>query len=109
MVMDSYKGIFVSLYDVEKDFTILYFWEPDCGHCKEAHQNLRPIMINQKMIVWRFLQCALHLIKKNGQSILKIINLHGLMDGILKGAHILIISIMYNPLPRFISLIKIKK
>jgi thiol-disulfide isomerase/thioredoxin len=41
MVMDSYKGIFVSLYDVEKDFTVLYFWEPDCGHCKEATPKLK--------------------------------------------------------------------
>ena len=41
IVMDSYKGIFVSLYDVEKDFTILYFWEPDCGHCKEATPKLK--------------------------------------------------------------------
>ncbi len=41
LVMDSYKGIFVSLYDVEKDFTILYFWEPNCGHCKEATPKLK--------------------------------------------------------------------
>jgi thiol-disulfide isomerase/thioredoxin len=41
LVMDSYKGIFVSLYDVPKDFTILYFWEPDCGHCKEATPKLK--------------------------------------------------------------------
>jgi thiol-disulfide isomerase/thioredoxin len=41
IVMDSYKGVFVSLYDVEKDFTILYFWEPDCGHCKEATPKLK--------------------------------------------------------------------
>lgn len=41
LVMDSYKGIFVSLYDIEKEFTILYFWEPDCGHCKEATPKLR--------------------------------------------------------------------
>ncbi len=41
LVMDSYKGIFVSLYDVTKDFTILYFWEPDCGHCKEATPKLK--------------------------------------------------------------------
>jgi len=39
--MDSYKGIFVSLYDIEKEFTILYFWEPDCGHCKEATPKLK--------------------------------------------------------------------
>jgi len=41
MVMDSYKGIFVSLYDVEKDFTVLYFWEPNCGHCQEATPKLK--------------------------------------------------------------------
>lgn len=41
LVMDSYKGIFVSLYDIEKEFTILYFWEPDCGHCKEATPILK--------------------------------------------------------------------
>jgi thiol-disulfide isomerase/thioredoxin len=40
LVMDSYKGIFVSLYDVHKDFTILYFWEPNCGHCIEATPKL---------------------------------------------------------------------
>ncbi len=41
MIMDSYKGIFVSLYDIEKEFTILYFWEPDCGHCKESTPKLK--------------------------------------------------------------------
>lgn len=41
LVMDSYKGIFVSLYDVEKEFTIIYFWEPNCGHCKEATPKLK--------------------------------------------------------------------
>ncbi|HUX57302.1 MAG TPA: thioredoxin-like domain-containing protein [Bacteroidales bacterium] len=41
LVMDSYEGIFVSLYDIGKDFTILYFWEPDCGYCKEATPKLK--------------------------------------------------------------------
>jgi len=41
LIMDSYRGIFVSLYDIEKDFTILYFWEPDCGHCAEATPILK--------------------------------------------------------------------
>jgi thiol-disulfide isomerase/thioredoxin len=41
LIMDSFKGIFVSLYDLEKDYIILYFWEPDCGHCKEATPKLR--------------------------------------------------------------------
>ncbi|HOU02141.1 MAG: DUF5106 domain-containing protein [Bacteroidales bacterium] len=41
LVMDSYKGIFVALYDIEKEFTILYFWEPNCGFCKEYTPKLR--------------------------------------------------------------------
>ncbi len=41
LIMDSYKGIPVSLDDVEKDFTILYFWEPNCGHCQEATPKLK--------------------------------------------------------------------
>jgi len=41
LVMDSFKGIFVSLYDVKKDFTVLYFWEPDCGHCQESTPKLK--------------------------------------------------------------------
>jgi len=41
LIMDSYKGIHVALHDIEKDFTILIFWEPDCGHCKETIPKLK--------------------------------------------------------------------
>ena len=41
LVMESHRGMFVSLHDIEKDFTILYFWEPDCGHCKEVTPKLK--------------------------------------------------------------------
>lgn len=41
LIMNSYKGIYVALDDVEKDFTILYFWEPSCGHCQEATPKLK--------------------------------------------------------------------
>jgi len=41
LIMDSFKGVFVSLHDVNKEFTILYFWEPNCGHCKEATPKLK--------------------------------------------------------------------
>ncbi len=41
LVMDSFNGVFVSLHDIEKDYTILYFWEPDCGFCKETTPLLR--------------------------------------------------------------------
>ncbi|HEX2920588.1 MAG TPA: redoxin domain-containing protein [Bacteroidales bacterium] len=41
LIMNSYKGVYVALEDVEKDFTILYFWEPNCGHCKESTPKLK--------------------------------------------------------------------
>lgn len=41
LVMDSYKETYVALYDIEKKFTILYFWEPNCGHCQEATPKLK--------------------------------------------------------------------
>jgi thiol-disulfide isomerase/thioredoxin len=41
LVMNTYNGVYASLYDIKKEFTILYFWEPDCGHCKEATPKLK--------------------------------------------------------------------
>jgi thiol-disulfide isomerase/thioredoxin len=29
-----------ALYDVDADYTILFFWAPDCGHCKKAAPHL---------------------------------------------------------------------
>lgn len=39
--METPEGEFVSLHEVEAPFTILYFWEPDCGHCKKATPRLK--------------------------------------------------------------------
>lgn len=41
LIMNSFKNIFVSLDDIEKEFTVLYFWEPDCGHCQVATPRLK--------------------------------------------------------------------
>ena len=41
LVMNTYTGVYRSLYDIKKDFTVLYFWEPDCGHCQEATPKLK--------------------------------------------------------------------
>lgn len=34
LVMQDLNSTPVSMYDIEKDYTILYFWDPKCGHCK---------------------------------------------------------------------------
>ncbi len=41
--METYAGVFRSLYDIRSDFTIVYFWEPNCGHCKTVTPALRDI------------------------------------------------------------------
>ena len=37
---NPYVGKFFQLYDVDAKYTILYFWEADCGHCKVATPEL---------------------------------------------------------------------
>ena len=29
------SGEYASLHDIESEYTLLYFWEPNCSHCKE--------------------------------------------------------------------------
>ena len=41
IVMNTYTGVYKSLYDINKDFTILYFWEPNCSHCQVSTPILR--------------------------------------------------------------------
>lgn len=39
--METYSGQWKSLYDIKSEFTIIYFWEPNCGHCKVVTPKLR--------------------------------------------------------------------
>ncbi len=34
--MQKKDGSPISLHDVKSDITVLFFWAPDCGHCKKA-------------------------------------------------------------------------
>ncbi len=31
---------FTALYDVEADYTVIYIWDPDCGHCKKENPKM---------------------------------------------------------------------
>lgn len=35
------KGTWYNLHEIDADYTILYFWDPGCGHCKKATPKLR--------------------------------------------------------------------
>ena len=37
---NPYIGDFFNIHDIDANFTILYFWEADCGHCKETIPKL---------------------------------------------------------------------
>jgi thiol-disulfide isomerase/thioredoxin len=39
--LQKQDGSKVSLYDIDSDYTILYFWRYDCGHCKESTPFMR--------------------------------------------------------------------
>ena len=38
--METISGEWVALHEVRADYTLLYFWEPNCGFCKEATPKL---------------------------------------------------------------------
>lgn len=38
--LKDHLGVFRSLHAVDADFTVVYFWNPDCGHCKTETPKL---------------------------------------------------------------------
>lgn len=38
----------ISLHDVESPYTVLIFWQPDCGHCKKSMPDLKTFYNNFK-------------------------------------------------------------
>ncbi|MCS7036242.1 MAG: DUF5106 domain-containing protein [Saprospiraceae bacterium] len=39
LTRDRYNRL-VSLWDVDADYVVLFFWAPDCGHCKKAAPHM---------------------------------------------------------------------
>lgn len=48
VVKDTAQKKFLELYAVEADFTIVYIWSPDCGHCKTATPKLKTLYDKMK-------------------------------------------------------------
>ncbi|MCB0478002.1 MAG: redoxin domain-containing protein [Crocinitomicaceae bacterium] len=40
---DSTEKNWVAFYDLDAEYKILYFWDPDCGHCKKATPKLQTL------------------------------------------------------------------
>jgi thiol-disulfide isomerase/thioredoxin len=43
LVLEDTSGVYRSLYDIKKPFTILIFWDPDCGHCQKSMPKLKEL------------------------------------------------------------------
>ncbi|RUT79086.1 TlpA family protein disulfide reductase [Ancylomarina longa] len=41
LTMETPEGEYIRLSEVDAPYTILYFWEPDCGHCKKSTPKLK--------------------------------------------------------------------
>lgn len=41
LILTDSTGTYQALYNVNSPFTILYFWDPDCGHCKKATPKVK--------------------------------------------------------------------
>ncbi|MGQ1909491.1 thioredoxin-like domain-containing protein [Marinifilum sp. RC60d5] len=47
LLMQTPEGEFVRLHETEAKFTVLYFWEPDCGHCKKITPRLKTEILDK--------------------------------------------------------------
>lgn len=41
LIMQDSSGTYQALYSINAPYTILYFWDPDCGHCKKATPKVK--------------------------------------------------------------------
>lgn len=40
---DSTEKNWISTYDIDAEYTVLYFWDPNCGHCKKVTPKLQTL------------------------------------------------------------------
>jgi peroxiredoxin len=50
VTMQDTSGIYVTLYNVQAKYTILYFWDPTCGHCQKETPKLRSMYDSLKAL-----------------------------------------------------------
>lgn len=46
LALETIDGEFVKLHEVDADYTVLYFFETDCGHCKKVTPRLKPEILD---------------------------------------------------------------
>lgn len=48
LILQDTSGAWKSLYDVKTKYTLLYFWDSGCGHCKKMMPQLKEFYANYK-------------------------------------------------------------
>lgn len=43
VILPDTNGVWKNFYSLKSDYTILYFWDPDCGHCKKTTPKLQKL------------------------------------------------------------------
>jgi thiol-disulfide isomerase/thioredoxin len=43
ILTDTTEKKWISLYDIKTEYTVLYFWDPNCGHCKTQTPKLQQL------------------------------------------------------------------
>ena len=46
LALETIDGEFVKLHELDANYTILYFFETDCGHCKKVTPRLKPEILD---------------------------------------------------------------
>lgn len=79
--LDEVNKMFIKLRDVNADYTILVFWDVDCGHCQKEIPKIKELydeLIKEGKNVKVFSVYTLH----EGEKFVKYINEHKLNDWI---------------------------
>jgi hypothetical protein len=54
ILTDTTEANWINLYKVEAEYTVLYFWDPNCGHLKKRPRSCKPCTRkNSRNEVWR--------------------------------------------------------
>jgi len=46
LALETIDGEFVKLHEMDANYTVLYFFETDCGHCKKVTPRLKPEILD---------------------------------------------------------------
>lgn len=46
LALETIDGEFVKLHEIDANYTVLYFFETDCGHCKKLTPRLKPEILD---------------------------------------------------------------